>query len=275
MNNESQEVKAPLSERRKFIIQTLQGVGLAALGAVTWSAYATHAKASPLVLRPPGAIKEEDFLAKCIRCGLCVEACPFDTLKLAKAEDQIAIGTPYFKPRSIPCYMCKDIPCVPPCPTGALNSFLVSMAKENGAKTLDINMSRMGIATIDSDQCIAFWGIQCDACYRACPLLGTAIVVDHTRNDRTGKHAFLAPRVMADACTGCGLCEKACVTEKPSIIVLPLSVAKGKAGKGYIKGWDEADEKRMLEDTEKSVPTTTTTPQSSKKAVDYLNNGDL
>lgn len=266
--------KAPLSERRKFIIQTLQGVGLAALGAVTWSAYATHAKASPLVLRPPGAIREEDFLAKCIRCGLCVEACPFDTLMLARAEDSVAIGTPYFKPRTIPCYMCKDIPCVPPCPTGALEPSLVSRVVD-GKNKLDINMSRMGIATIDSDQCIAFWGIQCDACYRACPLLGSAIVIDHARNDRTGKHAYLVPRVVGDVCTGCGLCEKACVTEKASIFVLPNTIAKGKAGKGYIKGWDEKDEMRIGEKSGKKEPLTTTTPQSSKKAVDYLNSGEF
>ncbi len=135
--NDKKENKEPLSERRKFIIQTLQGVGLAALGAVTWSAYVTHAKASPLALRPPGAIAEKDFLTKCIRCGLCVEACPFDTLKLARAEDNIAIGTPYFVPRKIPCYMCKDIPCVPPCPTGALDSSLVSRVVDN-RKKLDI-----------------------------------------------------------------------------------------------------------------------------------------
>ncbi len=269
MSNE----KTPLSERRKFIIQTLQGVGLAALGAVTWSAYATHAKASLLVLRPPGAIKESDFLAKCIRCGLCVEACPFDTLRLAKAEDNIAIGTPYFTPRTIPCYMCKDIPCVPPCPTGALEASLVSRVVEN-SKKLDINMSKMGVAVIDSDQCIAFWGVQCDACYRACPLLGSAIVVDYSRNERTGKHAYLVPRVIGDVCTGCGLCEKACVTEKASIFVLPLTIAKGKAGSNYIKGWDEADENRLNTKESKKDPTTKT-PQSEKKAVDYLNSGGL
>lgn len=260
--------KVEPSQRRKFIIQTLQGVGLAALGAVTWSAYVTHAKASPLALRPPGAIGEKEFLAKCIKCGLCVEACPFHTLKLAKAEDNVAIGTPFFTPRTIPCYMCKDIPCVPPCPTGALDESLVSMAGR-----LNINTAKMGVAVIDSDQCIAFWGIQCDACYRACPLLGSAIVIDHSRNDRTGKHAYLVPRVAGDICTGCGLCEKACVTEKASIQVLPLSVAKGKAGRNYIKGWDEADEKR-LEGSEKTE-TKTKTPQSAKKAVDYLNSGGL
>jgi ferredoxin-type protein NapG len=203
-----------------------------------------------------------------------VEACPFDTLKLAKAEDNIAIGTPYFKPRSVPCYMCKDIPCVPPCPTGALEASLVSRVIENNKK-LDINMSKMGVAVVDADQCIAYWGVQCDACYRACPLLGSAIVIDHSRNDRTGKHAFLVPRVVGDICTGCGVCEKACVTEKASIFVLPLSVAKGKAGRNYIKGWDEKDENRLGETGGKKESSTTKTPQSSKKAVDYLNSGGL
>lgn len=273
MNNENSAPKEPLGERRKFIIQTLQGVGLAALGAVTWAAYVEKAKASPLVLRPPGAIAESEFVAKCIRCGLCVEACPFDTLKLAGAKDTAAIGTPYFKPRTVPCYMCKDIPCVPPCPTGALDGSLVSRVVGD-SKKLDINMSKMGVAVIDSDQCIAFWGVQCDACYRACPLLGSAIVVDHSRNDRTGKHAYLVPRVVGDVCTGCGLCEKACVTEKASILVLPLAVAKGKAGSNYIKGWDEADENR-LDKKESKKESTTKTPQSDKKAVDYLNSGGL
>ncbi len=135
-------------------------------------------------------------------------------------------------------------------------------------------MSKMGVAVIDSDQCIAFWGIQCDACYRACPLLGSAIVIDYSKNDRTGKHAYLAPRVVGDVCTGCGLCEKACVTEKASIRVLPLEVAKGKAGKNYIKGWEENDEARLNEkENKKEKPMQT--PKSSEKAVDYLNSGGL
>jgi ferredoxin-type protein NapG len=266
----SEKERTELSQRRKFILQTLQGVGLAALGGVTWSAYITHAKASPLALRPPGAIGESDFLSKCIKCGMCIEACPFHTLTLAKGGDGSAIGTPYFIPRKIPCYMCKDIPCVPACPTGALDKKLVS--KEDGK--LDINMSKMGVAVVDSDQCIAFWGIQCDACYRACPIMGQAIVVEHSRNDRTGKHAFLAPRVIGDVCTGCGLCEKACVTEKASIIVLPRTVAKGKAGSAYIKGWEEKDENR-LEGVRTAEPTVKAQKEGAKKAVDYLNSGGL
>lgn len=258
------------SERRKFLVGLAQGVGLVALGGVTWSAYVTHAKASVLALRPPAAINEKAFLAKCIKCGLCVEACPFHTLKLAKIEDSVALGTPFFEPRSVPCYMCKDVPCVPPCPTGALDKTLVLNEDK-----LDINMSKMGVAIIDSDQCIAFWGIQCDACYRACPLLGKAITIEHIRNERTGKHALLVPHVESTVCTGCGLCEKACVTEKASIKVLPLELAKGKAGKNYIKGWEEKDEVRLGEKPTKEEKAQEKTPQSSKKAVDYLNSGSL
>ena len=42
---------------------SVQSVGLAALGGLLWSGYTDSVKASPLVLRPPGALKEEDFLS--------------------------------------------------------------------------------------------------------------------------------------------------------------------------------------------------------------------
>ncbi len=127
----------------------------------------------------------------------------------------------------------------------------------------------MGVAIVDKTNCIAFWGIQCDACYRACPLLGEAITIEYEKNTRTGKHAFMKPVVHSDVCTGCGLCEKACVTEKASIIVLPREVALGSAGDYYIKGWDKADEQR-LEDATSEI---TTTERSKETAVDSLNSG--
>ena len=268
----SKEKLPQLSERRRFLLQTLQGIGLATLGALTWSAYLGEARAAPLVLRPPAALSESDFLSHCIRCGLCVEACPYDTLKLARAGDNIPIGTPYFKAREVPCYMCDDIPCVPPCPSGALDAALVTKTT-NTDKEFDIGMAAMGVAVIDADQCIAFWGIQCDACYRACPLINEAIVIDASRNDRTGKHAFMAPRVIGDLCTGCGVCEKACVTDKASIFVLPLAVAKGRAGSNYIKGWETQDERRLKD--QKGGGEMTVTPKSSQKPIDYLNSEEF
>ncbi len=257
--------KEAMTDRRRFFLKMARSTGLAILGGLTWSAYVDEVKATELILRPPAALSEDDFLATCIKCGLCVESCPFDTLKLAKPGDNKPLGTPYFTPRDIPCYMCPDIPCVPVCPTGALDMTSV----QNDKKELDINKADMGIAVVDHNNCIAFWGIQCDACYRACPLLGEAISVEYTKNERTGKHAFLKPVVHANVCTGCGLCEKACVTEKASIFVLPRKIAEGKAGDYYIKGWDKNDEKRL----ENATSEVTTTEISKKSALDSLNSG--
>jgi ferredoxin-type protein NapG len=269
VSHHSQE-KITIGERRKFLFLMAQSVGLCALGGMVWSAYLSEAKAAPLILRPPGALKEADFLRACIKCGQCVEACPYDTLKLAKPGDNNPVGTPFFTPREIPCYMCTDIPCVIVCPTHALEEKNVSIVKE-GAKVLDITKAQMGLALVDTQSCIAFWGIQCDACYRACPIMDSAIKLEYRRNQRTGKHAYLIPTVNSETCTGCGLCEHACVTEKAAIHVLPRELAQGAIGTHYIKGWDAHDEKR-LEGANTDV--TTHTKRSEKKAVDYLNSDE-
>lgn len=262
-----QTKKPEISPRRRFILQMAQSVGLAALGGMVWSAQVDEIKAAPLTLRPPGARPENDFLSLCIKCGMCVEACPYNTLMLAKPGDNKPLGTPYFIPRQIPCYMCTDIPCVPPCPTGALDSSLVSSLVD-GKEILDINKSKMGLAVVDEESCVAFWGIQCDACYRACPILDKAITLEYRRNERTGKHAFLIPVVHSSACTGCGLCEHACITKKAAIYVLPREVAMGDVGEHYIKGWEESDESRLQKAGEVKE---TVTERSKQKPQDYLN----
>jgi ferredoxin-type protein NapG len=267
------------NNRRKFFTTTLQSVGLTALGGLLWSGYSHEVKASPLVLRPPGAIKESDFLSACIKCGLCAEACQNrktnidketgkareGTLIMAKGGDSKLIGTPYFIPTEVPCFMCEDIPCVPVCPSGALD--FASLANEK--QELDINKARMGLAVVHKESCIAFWGIQCDACYRACPLLDEAITLEYQKNERTGKHAYLLPIVHDNICTGCGLCEQACVTEKPAIFVLPREVSMGKAGDHYVKGWDKKDQERVKD----AKAQETTTEISKESATDYLNSG--
>lgn len=256
-------------DRRNAILKTLQGVGAFTFGGLIWSAYLSKANANSFSLRPPGARKEDEFIKLCIKCGRCVIACPYHTLKLAKPEDNLLVGTPYFIPREIPCYMCVDIPCVPVCPTKALDSALVS----NDKKELDINKARMGVAIVDNKSCVAYWGIQCDACYRSCPLIDKAIKLDYKQNTRTEKHSYLLPIVDSDVCTGCGLCERACITKKPAIIVMPREKVLGEVGTNYIKGWDSKDENRLNELDSK--PVESKKDDDSKQVLDYLNNGDI
>ncbi len=212
-------------------------------------------------LRPPGADNEKEFLSKCIRCGLCVKACPYDILKLATLQDSPQNGTPFFVARKNPCRLCEDIPCIRDCPTNALD--YKYLEQKDG-----IYKTKMGIAIIDSASCVAYWGIQCDACYRACPLIDQALKLELKRNERTAKHALLLPVVDYEICVGCGICEKACITQKAAIKVLPRNFVLGKAGDNYIKGWDEKDEKRLQDvDTKKKF--------DNGKAKNYLNNGEL
>lgn len=250
-----------MKDRREAIKFGFKVIALAAAGGFVWSE-AAKAKTS-LLLRPPGAKEEKEFLASCIRCGLCVEACPFDTLHLAKIGDGISLGTPFFVPRQIPCYMCSDIPCVPACPTNALNTKLVTTDGR-----LDIKKAKMGVAVVDMKNCVAYWGIQCDACYRACPLIDKALMLEYRRNERTSKHAFLLPIVDTDVCTGCGICERVCITEKPAIFVLPTHLALGAVGNNYVKGWVKEDERRVDD-------ASTDIKLDKNKVTDYLNSGEF
>jgi ferredoxin-type protein NapG len=216
--------------RRQFIVDAARmACGVGVLG-LTLGLYVKQAKAlAPVAFRPPGAMAEEEFLGACIRCGLCVRDCPPRILALAKPEQPIATGTPYFVARSGPCEMCEDIPCVKACPTGALDHGLS-----------DIGKARMGLAVlVDHETCLNFLGLRCDVCYRVCPLLDKAITLEPRHNERTGTHAIYEPVVHSDACTGCGKCEASCVLQVSAIKVLPMALARGEQGGHYRIGWEE------------------------------------
>ena len=148
-------------------------------------------------LRPPGAIEEDDFLKKCIRCRKCEEACPYFSIKMAHGEWGLKMGTPFIYPQDIPCYLCADWPCIDVCPTSALEP-VESMEQVT-----------MGQAIIDETICFAFNGIICRACYERCPIYTKAIIL---RDE-------LFPEVIKEHCVGCGICEHVCPTNPKAIVV--------------------------------------------------------
>lgn len=216
--------------RRKFLAGMAGAAGGGCLLALGVGLYSRQASALPgQALRPPGALVEDDFLAACVRCGLCVRDCPYDILKLAPMGETVPTGTPYFIARKIPCEMCDDIPCVKACPTGALDP-----------KLQEIEKARMGLAVlIDHETCLNFLGLRCDVCYRVCPVIDKAITLEKVHNPRSDRHAMLLPTVHSDHCTGCGKCESACVLPEAAIKVLPHKMAQGKLPEHYRKGWEE------------------------------------
>ncbi len=241
-------------DRRKL----LQGLAGAFVGGSLWGAHLKGARAAPTTLRPPGALAEEAAFARaCIKCGACVSACPYDTLRLADLSEQAPVGTPTFSPREVPCEMCEDIPCVRDCPTGALDAGME-----------DIRAARMGVAVLDPSSCLSMQGLRCEACYRACPVIDRALRLEYRHQERTGVHAYFEPVVDPERCTGCGKCEHACVTEVAAIRVRPRALALGRIGSHYRLGWEE--QTPVTEDFRPGpAPPPSTAPTAP--GLDYLN----
>jgi MauM/NapG family ferredoxin protein len=143
------------------------------------------------LIRPPGALPEPEFRAKCISCGVCVNVChvmKYDALAVAGPKDLRNFGTPYVKDmRDFPCTLCME--CPGKCPTGALKS----TEKEKAV---------MGMALIDFGLCFGWNGDVCLSCSKACPL--GARVFDFY-NGAWGNQPFIN-----EHCVGCGMCVKYC-----------------------------------------------------------------
>jgi len=211
--DEKRPPQPPAPDRRRFLVGSAQAAGAMGLVGLLLGSYGEHASSRPLsALRPPGAIPEDEFLGACVRCGLCVRDCPYDTLRLATFGEPIATGTPYFIARDIPCEMCEDIPCVVACPTGALDRSLT-----------DIRKADMGLAVVTgTDTCYSMTGVgHCQACYQACPIKDEAITMEMKQEN--GK-VYWEPTVHREQCTGCGKCEQDCILPEAAIKVLPRAL---------------------------------------------------
>lgn len=144
--------KTPISRRKFLKTSTLVVAGSAiAYGAVS----VPLLRKERLLLRPPGALDEDTFLASCIKCGQCLQVCPPQIIKLAGISQGFGIGTPYIIPREGGCILCSGLPCVLACPTGALSHEL-SLGKD----------AEMGLAVISHpDTCLSVRGVN-DLVYR-------------------------------------------------------------------------------------------------------------
>ena len=115
-----------------------------------------------------------------------MEACPYIAIKPARDDAGTAVGTPMIDARAQACRLCEDFPCVEACPTNALRDIKTRS---------DV---KMGIAVIDEDLCIAFQGMRCEVCYRTCPLIDEAIVIDYRLREGDAIHSVFAPVIDED-----------------------------------------------------------------------------
>lgn len=149
--------------------------------------------------RPPGALSEPEFLARCIHCYLCQDVCPAGCIQM-RTDGESDRHTPYILPREKGCTLC--LKCGDICPTGALQRL---------TRKTDV---RIGVAVVDESICVSHLrtGV-CGACFTACPIRGQAIT----------QGLFNAPTVHPEFCTGCGLCEEVCIVPYRAIRIAPLA----------------------------------------------------
>lgn len=178
------------SSRRGFFGQLLKRGAEAAGDAVGRAVGASL----PRRVRPPGAVDEAAFLARCTACGDCVEACPPRAIFTLHPDTEVGAGTPVMVPDERPCQLCEGFPCAAACSTGAL-------------ELPALDQVRFGTAAVDPSRCFTFRGPECGACAGLCP---SGIDALRMRMNR--------PVLNAEACIGCGLCIDACPTVPKAIV---------------------------------------------------------
>jgi len=164
------------------------------------------------LIRPPGATREELFLARCIRCGECMRVCPQHALQPALLQFGLeAMWSPVLMPRIGYCeYNCTL--CMQVCPTGALE-ILSQRAKQR---------VRIGTAWFDKDRCIP-WAENddCLVCEEVCPTPTKAIQMrtEELPDDNGVMRPIKRPFIVESLCVGCGICETKCPVEGSAVLV--------------------------------------------------------
>ena len=183
------------------------------------------------LIRPPGSLKEKEFLASCIRCYRCQDACDVGAIQFFNEAEGKLFHTPYIDPSVKACNLCMN--CTKHCPTNAITPLepasraKVKMATVELKKDLCLShkaktirreqalLMDLGSSPTESEALDERRG-PCGECYMFCPLREQAIKLE--------PGSFLAPEVYKDACVGCGMCEEICrvlVRGEPAIRVVP------------------------------------------------------
>ncbi|MFQ5648855.1 MAG: 4Fe-4S dicluster domain-containing protein [bacterium] len=185
--------------RRETLKYLLLGVGVIFFSLFKWVPTGGRFR----FLRPPGALAENDFLRKCIRCGLCGEVCPNQCIRFFSIGSGQNSGSPYIVPREQGCILCMK--CNNVCPSGALQPLADDLASIRQHVT-------MGVAVLDTNLCYSYNDRVCGVCYRACPLQDEALKIG----------LWETPILVQENCVGCGLCERICYHYPQAIKIIPV-----------------------------------------------------
>lgn len=188
------------------------GLGIAA--APLFGAEAIAKTGNPARIRPPGALAEAEFLARCTRCGECMRVCIANGLQPTLFEaGLIGLWSPVLVPRigycEYNCTLCGQV-----CPTGAITQLALPEKKK----------IKIGLAEVDRSRCLPWKGdSECIVCEEHCPTPQKAIRLreEQVFSVNAAEPLLLKrPYVDENLCVGCGICETKCpLSDRSAIIV--------------------------------------------------------
>ena len=133
-------------------------------------------------VRPPGALDEDRFLRRCIKCGQCMRICPTNVIQPAGLQAGLeGLWTPVLNFRigtsgcQLNCVACGNV-----CPTAAIRP--ISLEEKLGrGKWTEKGPIRLGTAFVDRGRCLP-WAMDtpCIVCQENCPVSPKAIRVIET-----------------------------------------------------------------------------------------------
>ena len=209
--DKKQVVPGPDMGRRKLLFAGITGV--LAYPMIKNHGVNTDHNFSPDLIRPPGSVEETQFLAKCIKCDQCINACPTNVLQPAtfKEGGLESLWTPVLNFNishcQLKCTMCSEV-----CPTGAIKKITVEEKLGKGEYE-EVGPIRLGTAFFDTGRCLPHaMEIPCVVCEEVCPTSPKAIQTkDEEAMDVYGNIVVLnKPFMVPDLCIGCGICEAEC-----------------------------------------------------------------
>lgn len=176
---------------------------------------------NPALIRPPGAVDEDEFLKRCIKCGECMKVCIKNAIHPTLMEAGLeGLWTPYLKMQlgycEYNCTLCGQV-----CPTQAIRK--ISMEEKHQVK--------IGLAFFDKNRCIPFsQGRDCIVCEEVCPTPKKAIWFEEVEVlDSSGENRIKVkqPHIDPHLCVGCGICEFVCpLVDKPGVYVTSIGESR-------------------------------------------------
>lgn len=201
--------KRPHSSRssgRAFTLSRRQFLGASCAGLLLPAVQKVEASAKnpdPLLVRPPGALAEDEFKMRCVRCAECIQVCIGNALQPTFLQAGLdGIFSPLLVARTgyceFNCTLCGQV-----CPSGAIRNLGVREKQQ----------LKIGHAWFDKNLCLPYAkAIPCIVCEEHCPTPEKAIKFKTVRiiSDAGEQVEIKQPYVVDELCIGCGICETKC-----------------------------------------------------------------